>query len=146
MPKVGVKIDNENVYVDPMILFSRLLVIVEREDNMLKYFKYELTPEPTSLFDNGAIRKATKSSTKFITQDVEEILLTGLPKFVLDGGALLHKVKWFPGSDIQNILNQYSKYISENMETAALCLMAMTMGHILKTMSINEGQISNQQT
>ena len=97
-----------------MILFSRLLVIVEREDNLLKYFKYELTPEPTSLFDNGAMRKATKSSlAKFITQDVEEISLTGLPKFVLDGGALLHKVKWLPGSDMQNILNQYSKYISE---------------------------------
>ena len=131
--KVGVKINNENVYVDPKLLFSRLLVIVEREDNMLKYFKYELTPEPTSLFDNGAMRKTTKSSlAKFITQDAEEILLTGFPKFVIDGGALLHKVKWLPGSDMQNILNQYSKYISEKYRNCCVVFDGYDNGPYIK--------------
>lgn len=112
--KVGVKIDKENIYVDPMLLFSRLLVIVERDDNMLKYFKYELTPEPTSLFDNGVMRKATKSNlAKMITQNSVPVSPSGSQIFVLDGGALLHKVKWLPGRDIKSILNQYSKYILE---------------------------------
>ena len=69
--KVGVRIENENVYVDPALLFSRLLVLVEREENMMKYFSYELTPIPTSLFENGMMTKASKSNlAKAVTKDV----------------------------------------------------------------------------
>ena len=34
--------------VDPVQLFSRLILIMEGSDNLMQYFKYELTPEPTS--------------------------------------------------------------------------------------------------
>ena len=47
--KHDVKINKEKVTVDPLQLFSRLLVIVEREYDMKQYLKYELTTIPTSL-------------------------------------------------------------------------------------------------
>ena len=103
--KVGVRIENENVYVDPTLLFSRLLVLVEREENMMKYFSYELTPIPTSLFENGMMRKASKSNlAKAVTKDVSISSPSEPPIYVLDGGALLHKVKWLPNSNFTDIL------------------------------------------
>ena len=45
--KHDVKINKEKVTVDPLQLFSRLLVIVEREYDMKQYLKYELTTIPT---------------------------------------------------------------------------------------------------
>ena len=69
--KVGVQIGKEKVNVDPLLLFSRLLTLVEREEDVKSYFRYELTSIPTSLFENGMMRKATKSNlAKSIKQGV----------------------------------------------------------------------------
>ena len=48
--KNGVKIEGDTVHVDPTILFSRLLIQVERSEDMKAYFSYELTQIPSSLF------------------------------------------------------------------------------------------------
>ena len=37
---------------------------------------------------------------------------------VLDGGTLLHKVKWLPNTSYQSILNQYSRYVKSRYERA----------------------------
>ena len=39
--KVG---KNAELYLDPTILFKRLIAMVQREEDMAKYFQYELTP------------------------------------------------------------------------------------------------------
>ena len=110
---MGVKIDKEKVNVDPLLLFSRLVVLVEREEGMKRYFRYELTSIPTSLFENGMMRKASKSNLeRSIKQDASpNSPTTNELSHVLDGGALLHKVKWLPNSTYQSILNQYSNYV-----------------------------------
>jgi hypothetical protein len=111
----GISIEKEKVHVDPTLLFSRLLVILEREDSVKKYFSYELTPVPTSLFQDGMMRKATKSMlAKALTKDITTVPSYECPVFVVDGGALLHKVKWFPNVNFQKVLaDQYSKYLFE---------------------------------
>ena len=111
--KMGVKIDKEKVNVDPLLLFTRLLVLVEREEDMKRYFRYELTSIPTSLFENGMMRKAGKSNlARSIKQDVSPNSPTSNQRsHILDGGSLLHKVKWMPNSTYQSILNQYSNYV-----------------------------------
>ena len=43
------------------MLFSRLLLMIEREQRMIEYFRYEFTPVPTSLFEDGMMRKSEKS-------------------------------------------------------------------------------------
>ena len=41
------------IHIDPTILFSRLIAIVEREEDTKLYFDYELSSFPTSLFKDG---------------------------------------------------------------------------------------------
>ena len=55
--KKGVTIDQQTVYVDPLVLFTRLVMLLERSEDMSSYFKYELTPVPTSLFKEHLMRK-----------------------------------------------------------------------------------------
>ena len=44
------KTDNEVVNVNPLILFSRLILLAEREEETTPCFGYELTNYPFSLF------------------------------------------------------------------------------------------------
>ena len=51
--KMGVEKDKENIHVDPMLLFSRLVALIEREEEIREYFRFELKAFPISLFQNG---------------------------------------------------------------------------------------------
>ena len=51
--KMGVEIDKEKIHVDPTLLFSKLLVLIEREEEIREYCRFELTAFPTSLFKMG---------------------------------------------------------------------------------------------
>ena len=69
--RVGLKLDKETISVDPSMLFSRLLLMIEREQRMIEYFRYEFTPVPTSLFEDGMMRKSEKSFLmKAVTKNV----------------------------------------------------------------------------
>ena len=59
-------IDDEKVTVDPLTLFLRLIVAVERmpENKIDDYFSYELSPYPMSLFNGGIMRSGTKANLK----------------------------------------------------------------------------------
>ena len=56
---MGVEKDKENIHVDPMLLFSRLLASIERErerereEEIPEYFRFELKAFATFLFQNG---------------------------------------------------------------------------------------------
>ena len=58
------KIDKEQVHVDPIILFTRLTAIAERENDVEKYFSFAMTPYPPSLFKDSLMRKADKASSR----------------------------------------------------------------------------------
>ena len=49
----GIRIVQDTVHVEPLILFSRLLVLLERYKYTTPYFQYELTPFPASLFKHS---------------------------------------------------------------------------------------------
>ena len=49
----AVNIENEQVYVNPSILFTRLTAVAQREDDIESYFMYEMSPYPPSLFKDG---------------------------------------------------------------------------------------------
>ena len=51
------KIGEKTINIDPLILFTRLTAIVHRERDPIEQFSYELTPEPSSLFKDGLMRK-----------------------------------------------------------------------------------------
>ena len=105
-------VENTNIQIDPTSLFTRLIAVVDRSNTVEECFEYELTQEPTSLFKDSFMRKPNKSDrAKVITRDVEH--LTSLPtgKKVVDGGALLHQVKWCKSSTYAEVLIQYGNYL-----------------------------------
>ena len=61
--KPTIKIGDEEVIVDPMVLFSRFLILFQRYNEIETFFAYELAPCPMSLFNNqNMMRKPSKSS------------------------------------------------------------------------------------
>ena len=91
--KKNVKCKDEIVQFDPLQLFSRLTSITERTNKFKEYFKYELTQESTSLFNDGSMRESHKSDLKNIFFEKAHNFETyPASKIVIDGGALPHQV------------------------------------------------------
>ena len=57
----AVKIDTQDLHIDPAILFSRLLVLVERSEDPASYFQYELTTYPESIFNRNYMKNVNKA-------------------------------------------------------------------------------------
>ena len=102
------------IHIDPMVLFARLMLVLQREANPAPYFSYELSPIPTALFKDGLMRKANKALLR-------KALISKIPSrhanvlatdYVLDGGALLHRVRWLPNSTYNDIISQYQMHIN----------------------------------
>ena len=70
------------------------------DNNESAYFKYELCSHPLSLFDNnGLLRNAENELAKAITHianydPLKSKIDNGVRENVLDGGRLLHLIKW----------------------------------------------------
>lgn len=108
----GVKIGEKTIHIDPLILFTRLAAIVHRESDPIEQFNYELTPEPSSLFKDGLMRKPNKATLRnTLLVKVEPSKDVAAKSCVIDGGALLHKVKWFPDSTFGDVLKLYVNYV-----------------------------------
>lgn len=60
--KPSIQIGNDRVVIDPLVLFSRLILFVQRSTNIQTYFRYELAPIPTALFKDSMVRKPKKST------------------------------------------------------------------------------------
>ena len=113
--KCGIVIEEEIININPMVMFARLMLIFQRETNPAPYFSYELTPVPTALFSgNTSMRKANKALlTKTLLSKVPSRQTNVLnTDYVLDGGALLHRVRWLPNSTYNDIICQYQRYIN----------------------------------
>ena len=92
--KVGLKLDKETIYVDPSVFFSRLLLMIEREQRTIEYFRYELTPVPTSIFEDGMMTKSAKSLLmKAVTTNVPRHVSYVSPVYILNSGAVLREIK-----------------------------------------------------
>ena len=94
--KVREKVRDGTIQINETVLFQRLIVLMERTDDLSAFFEHELTPTPTSLFKDGYLRKANKSDlasalTKNTTKLSEASTKTSC---VVDGGALFHRVYW----------------------------------------------------
>ena len=110
--KPGIQVDQQKLNINPVILFSRLIAIVQREEDMSPYFDYELTAFPTSLFKDNLMRKSVKAQlAKSLTDSVDSSEHRRQVMHVLDGGALLHRVKWGKKLSYQEVAKQYVSYV-----------------------------------
>ena len=83
---------------------------------------YELCPYPPSLFEaNDCFRKPDKAQLvkaikNHVTPTSDDAVLDAIPvteHFVLDGGSLLHRLKWAEGSTYSSIADAYAKFTSD---------------------------------
>jgi hypothetical protein len=127
----AIVIDKKDVFIHTTHLFSRLVVLVERTPNMEPYFVHELTPLPASLFKDSRMRKPDKASlgrsikkNAIITEPIAPAV------WVLDGGSLLHRVRWSKFGQYLDVVKLYLLYIRKTTDRSVLlCLMGMTAGH-----------------
>ena len=104
-----------------MTLFSRLIAIARDAERLEEVFRYDLTPEPTSLFKDGMMRKPTKSTLRSsLLNSVPSKIGVNAEACVIDGGALLHKVAWRSNG---TIVKEYLKFIKRKFSKyAKICV------------------------
>ncbi len=107
----GIQVEKQKIHIDSTILFSRRIAIAEREVDMKPYFNYELPSVPTSLFKDGFIRSAKSQLANFFTSSINGCEYQRNAKHVIDGGALLHRVKWEVKTTYQVNAKQYVSYV-----------------------------------
>ena len=97
----GIKISKKNIQIEPSVLFMRCTALAQRESEDIKlYFMYELSAIPTSLFKDYYMRKSDKAElARVIKKDMTNINLEaagplGDLHIVIDGGWLLHRIRW----------------------------------------------------
>ena len=97
-----VKIDGENVQVNPQLLFQRLEAVKE---NTPALFKYELCSHPSAFFDNSALpREANKPQlADALWAEVSDVQTDYIGKlqYAVDVGALL---QWISGNMDRHML------------------------------------------
>ena len=115
----AIKINNKTVQIDPLVLFIRCATLAERmDDDIVSYFEYEMAPIPPSLFKDGFMRKGNKADMANALQ--EKLTQTGVNECprsaitVIDGGWLVHQLKWKRDTSFNDVSEQYEKFISSS--------------------------------
>ena len=88
----AISVEKKSVIINPTLLFNRLSALAGREENVEKYFGYELTTYPMSLFKDGIMRKPDKASLRkrMLTKEMSS---PSIAKKVIDGGYEVASVK-----------------------------------------------------
>ena len=103
------KTSNEVVNINPLILFSRLILLAESEEET---FEYELTNYQFSLFKDGMMRNSKKAS--LCSSLMKIIPNANLPKeivYVNGGETLLFQIKWLLFTNFSNMYKLYEKHL-----------------------------------
>ena len=108
--------------------FPKIFSVARRSDNNESaYFKYELCSHPLSLFDNnGLLRNAENELAKAITHianydPLKSKIDNGVRENVLDGGRLLHLIKWNKNEKFSDIYKRCSSFLLNTYGHATIC-------------------------
>ena len=114
--KSSIRVEGERVQVDPQLLFQRLVIACMNFDDLGEIFKHEICSYLAALFDTPftlrAPQKATLADTVWAQLSADG---KSGPKdsvqYVLDGGALLHRVSWPQQVTYQEVCRLYCQYV-----------------------------------
>jgi len=108
----SVKTGKETVLIDPQLLFQHLSMAGSRCDDLTDIFKYELCSYPLALFQTiDILLEANKPALakaiwKQLPLTVRNTVLPQNVQYVLDGGALLHRIPCNSGETYAGISSQ----------------------------------------
>ena len=109
---------------DNQTLFNRLITVADRFETLEEVFKFELTTEPMALFKHGMMRKADKPSLRRVLLNEKHTIplheLKMCNTTIVDGGALLYRVRWAKGMQFNSIANLYISYIEKNYKNSII--------------------------
>lgn len=110
-----IKINGEKVTINPLTIFQRTVIVKKNDSDVAELLAYELTPYPLALFSEGGMRKGKKSALYDVlpAEDNATLDLTQ-NTVVVDGGFLLHRMKWKQSSDVSSICHQYIAYVQKH--------------------------------
>ncbi len=115
--KTSIKIQDQQVQVDPKLLFQRLLTLGDRADDLPHLFTFELCSYPPALFESSRLplpaNKSVLADALWKLAGNECPQPTDNVKFVLDGGALLHRIPWPRGATYEHICQLYIDYVAK---------------------------------
>jgi len=134
-----VRLGSTSVEIDPQLLFQRLITAGTNSDGLEHVFQYELCSYPPALFKNGIfLLEADKAALATALWNLLSNAGQDLPsevKYVLDGGALLHKLPWKTGPHGQTysgICQSYVKYVKNKYGQVAIVFDGYTSGPTTK--------------
>ncbi|KAG0715131.1 hypothetical protein GWK47_012669 [Chionoecetes opilio] len=113
--------------IDPALLFQRFLVVSQTADLSLdEVMAHELSPYPPSLFEaKHLLRKPNKAQlmAAMKEQSSDDAVLKDVPEVehnVLDGGSLLHRLKWSEGKTYCSIADDYASFTVKHYGKATI--------------------------
>ncbi|KAK6176032.1 hypothetical protein SNE40_014396 [Patella caerulea] len=108
--------------IDPALLFQRFLVVSHSGELSLdEVMKHELSTYPPSLFESKLrLRKPDKpallEAIRNYASSVDDAIAQYIPNtehYVLDGGSILHRLKWTEGSTYSSIADAYASFTTK---------------------------------
>ena len=131
----SINVGKKYVPINPTLLFNRLSALAGREENVEKFFDFELTTYPMSLFKDGLLRKPDKASLRKVIL-AKETSRPSNPKKVIDEGHFCMK---YIGQRTAHIMIFWIIMLERSescMVIVMLYLMAM-ISRLSKTMSMS---------
>ena len=125
--RTSVQTGKESISIDPLLLFQQLVTVGKQDNDLCEVFKHELCSYPPSLFETTNVLLAPNKSTladamwKQLPSDSSD--LSSVPKdvqYVLDGGALLHRISWKVGETYDEICCHYIHYVTSKYKQAII--------------------------
>ena len=107
----SIKVHEEKVPIDPVLLFQRMSITAAFQDEKEKYFEYELAPYSLSLFDDIGMPKTQKSTIYNCFEKVNTDINNTNATYIIDGGYLLHRVVWDSEETFNVFLDKYVQYV-----------------------------------
>lgn len=115
------KIGDKEIQVDPMLLFQRMILCIENPEDVKDFFSFELAPFPLALFDQYGMRKTAKSKLYEDFKPDDELIIQNTDLYIIDGGFLLHKVRWGKkGLTFKEVCDKYVDYVVNTFKSAII--------------------------
>ena len=112
--KSSVKINGEGVQFDPQVLFQRLALAGHGHSD--DAFDYELCVFPPALAESPDLlhepQKANFADAIWANIPNKDVEMPKPAQYVIDGGALLHRIPWTRGETFDHILFWYNNFFS----------------------------------
>ena len=122
--KNSIMIDGDDVQVDPLLLFQRVITDAQTSDELVSTFKHEQCSYPRALFDPPLLlRDAHKPA---LADAIWGLIGHDVPddgsRYVVAGGAVIQRIPWSRGSIFECIFHEYTEHVKHKYREAIVVL------------------------